>query len=167
MNVIRLNNKRFIVRREFYFSERAENAQNYFAQRGTGGRFIPPTLRRVRSRPNSLIAHLSAATGRREMYWMTDLPPDLAAKYRALVPSIDFTDAAKDEAIQVIHRIMQAGISIAWGTDSAQLALKHQFSKASIRKSGCDSVTFPEQLENNSATRGRDNYGNGSEEYAP
>lgn len=78
---------------------------------------------------------------------MTGLPPELVAKYRALVPSIAFSDASKDEAIQIIRRIMQAGISIAWGTDSTQLALNQQFSKASLLDSDCASLEFHEEIE--------------------
>lgn len=78
---------------------------------------------------------------------MTVLPEDLAAKYRALVPHIDFSDAAKDEAVLVIHKIMQAGVAIAWGIDSTQLALNKQFSKASLLDSDCASLDFPEKIE--------------------
>jgi hypothetical protein len=78
---------------------------------------------------------------------MTGLPPELVAKYRALVPGIAFSDAAKDEAILIIRRIMQAGISIAWGMDSTQLALNQQFSNASLLDSDCASLEFPEKIE--------------------
>jgi hypothetical protein len=78
---------------------------------------------------------------------MTGLPPELAAKYRALVPHIEFSDAAKDEAVLIIRRIMQAGIAIAWGVDSTQLALNQQFSKASLLDSDCASLDFHEKIE--------------------
>lgn len=78
---------------------------------------------------------------------MMGLPPELAAKYRALVPHIDFTDAAKDEAILVIRKIMQAGVVLAWGSDSTQLALNEQFSKASLPDSDCASLDIPEKIE--------------------
>ena len=78
---------------------------------------------------------------------MTGLPPELAAKYRALVPHIDFTDAAKDEAVLIVRKIMQAGVAIAWGADSTQLALNEQVSKASLLDSDCASLDFPEKFE--------------------
>lgn len=87
-------------------------------------------------------AALAAGTG-----LMTGLPPELVAKYRALVPHIDFSDAAKDEAILIIHKIMEASVAIAWGSDSTQLALNQQFSKASLLDSDCASLDFPEKIE--------------------
>ena len=78
---------------------------------------------------------------------MTGLPPELFAKYRTLVPHIDFTDAAKDEAVLIIYKIMQAGVISSWGADSTQLALNEQFSKASLLDSDCASLEFPEKIE--------------------
>lgn len=98
---------------------------------------------------------------------MTDLPPDVMIKYRALVPHIEFTDAAKDEVILIIRRIMQAGIGIAWGMDSTQLALNQQFSKASFPDSDCASLSFRKNCETvDPVCRGANN-DIGPEDYAP
>lgn len=98
---------------------------------------------------------------------MTGLPPELAAKYRTLVPHIEFSDAAKDDAILIIRRIMQASVAIAWGVDSTQLSLNHQFSKASLPDSDCDSVDFHEKIETFDPASGGAKKDIGPKEYAP
>lgn len=78
---------------------------------------------------------------------MTGLPPDLFEKYRALAPDIHFSDAAMADVIAIVHKVMLVSVAIAWGQDSTQLALKQQFSKASLPDSDCASLGFPEKIE--------------------
>ncbi len=98
---------------------------------------------------------------------MTGLPPEIAAKYRALVPHIDFTEAAKDEAVLIIYKMMQSAVAIAWGNDSAQLALKEQFSKASLLDSDCASLGLSEKVENVDPVRGGAKKDIEPKDYAP
>ncbi|MDQ4418849.1 hypothetical protein OOT33_00105 [Sphingobium sp. DEHP117] len=94
---------------------------------------------------------------------MTGLPPDLVEKYRAAVPHIQLSE----ETLAVICKIMRAGVAIAWGLDSTQLALKQQFSNASLSDSDCASLGFHEKIETVDPVDGGAKNKIGPKDYAP